>query len=231
MHWQEAALLDRNTNDFLGMPYANLLCKSKMLRSQHCENQASRPVRKLDSEKSNFSESVLWLDFRNILKLDFRKLDDLRGKILRKFPFVKLTWNNFTQLNGDNAWMWIVNQVNITNIKQIVLEQFSENLIRGRGLFAKSIMKAQAASLPFTPVFAALVASINTKLPQVGELVLTRIISQFTRKSFKRNNKVGVVFLVISHFFCSLLKKFSLLDRLSFHDHLPRPSRQPISCA
>ena len=87
----------------------------------------------------------------------------------------------------------IVNRVNITNIKQIVPELFSENLIRGRGLFARSIMKAQAASLPFTPVFAALVAIINTKLPQVGELVLTRIISQF-RKSFKRNNKVGVFF-------------------------------------
>jgi pre-mRNA-splicing factor CWC22 len=88
----------------------------------------------------------------------------------------------------------IVNRVNITNIKQIVPELFSENLIRGRGLFARSIMKAQAASLPFTPVFAALVAILNTKLPQVGELVLTRIISQF-RKSFKRNNKVGVFFL------------------------------------
>ena len=83
----------------------------------------------------------------------------------------------------------IVNRVNITNIKLIVPELFSENLIRGRGLFARSIMKAQATSLPFTPVFAALVAIINTKLPQVGELVLTRVLSQF-RKSFKRNNKV-----------------------------------------
>ena len=43
------------------------------------------------------------------------------------------------------------------------------------------------------PVFAALVAIINTKLPQVRELVLMRIISQF-RKSFKRNNKVGDFF-------------------------------------
>ena len=84
----------------------------------------------------------------------------------------------------------IVNRVNVTNIKQIVPELFSENLIRGRGLFARSIMKAQSASLPFTPVFAALVAILNTKLPQVGELLLTRVISQF-RKSFKRNNKVG----------------------------------------
>ena len=68
-----------------------------------------------------------------------------------------------------------------------------ENLVSGRGLFGRSIMKAQAASLPFTPVFAVLVAIINTKLPQVGELVLTRIISQF-RKSFKLNNKVGGFF-------------------------------------
>jgi len=83
----------------------------------------------------------------------------------------------------------IVNRVNVTNIKLIVPELFAENLIRGRGLFARSVMKAQAASLPFTPVFAALVAIINTKLPQVGELLLTRLISQF-RRSFKRNDKV-----------------------------------------
>ncbi|KAF8515888.1 hypothetical protein JB92DRAFT_2912980 [Gautieria morchelliformis] len=83
----------------------------------------------------------------------------------------------------------IVNRVNIANIKHVVPELFSENLIRGRGLFARSVMKAQAASLPYTPVFAALVGIINTKLPQVGELVLHRLISQF-RKSFKRNDKI-----------------------------------------
>lgn len=49
-------------------------------------------------------------------------------------------------------------------------------------------MRAQAASLPFTPIFAALVAIINTKLPQVGELVLIRLISQF-RRAYKRNDK------------------------------------------
>ena len=50
-------------------------------------------------------------------------------------------------------------------------------------------MKAQAASLPFSPVFAAVVSVVNTKLPQVGELVLIRLISQF-RRAFKRNDKV-----------------------------------------
>ncbi|KAG9318234.1 MIF4G-domain-containing protein [Chiua virens] len=83
----------------------------------------------------------------------------------------------------------IVNRVNIANIKQVVPELFAENLIRGRGLFSRSVMKAQASSLPFTPVFAALVSIINTKLPQVGELVLTRLISQF-RRAFKRNDKI-----------------------------------------
>lgn len=39
-------------------------------------------------------------------------------------------------------------------------------------------MKAQASSLPFTPVLAAMAAIVNTKLPQVGELlyVLFRLI-------------------------------------------------------
>ncbi|TFY66479.1 hypothetical protein EVG20_g4613 [Dentipellis fragilis] len=82
----------------------------------------------------------------------------------------------------------IVNRVNVANIKHVVPELFGENLVRGRGLFARSVMKAQAASLPFTPVFAALVAIINTKLPQVGELVLARLVSQF-RRAFKRNDK------------------------------------------
>lgn len=80
-------------------------------------------------------------------------------------------------------------QVNIANIKHVAPELFGENLIRGKGLFARSIMRAQASSLPFTPIFAALVAVVNTKLPQVGELVLARLIAGF-RRAYKRNDKV-----------------------------------------
>jgi len=69
------------------------------------------------------------------------------------------------------------------------VQLFGENLIRGRGLFVRSMMRAQASSLPFTPIFASLVAIVNTKLPQIGELLLTRLISQF-RRSYKRNDKV-----------------------------------------
>ncbi|KAJ9634289.1 pre-mRNA-splicing factor cwc22 [Knufia peltigerae] len=82
----------------------------------------------------------------------------------------------------------LINKVNVSNIKHIVPELFGENLVRGRGLFCRSIMKAQAASLPFTPIYAAMAAIVNTKLPQVGELLLNRLVVQF-RKAFKRNDK------------------------------------------
>ena len=83
----------------------------------------------------------------------------------------------------------LVNKVAADNIKSIVPELFGgANLIRGRGLYCRSIMRAQALSLSFTPVFAALTAIVNTKLPMVGELLVTRLVSQF-RRSFKRNDK------------------------------------------
>jgi len=83
----------------------------------------------------------------------------------------------------------IVNRANVGSIKHVVPELFSENLIRGHGLFARSIMKAHAASLPFTPVFVALVSIINTELPMMGELLLHRLTNQ-VRRAFKGNDKV-----------------------------------------
>lgn len=115
-----------------------------------------------------------------------RAMQEAASKDKASSEYQRLSWDALRKsITG------IVNRVNIANIKHVVPELLEENLIRGRGLFARSIMKAQAASLPFTPVFAALVAIINTKLPQVGELVLTRLISQF-RRAFKRNDKVCI---------------------------------------
>ncbi|CAO1621602.1 unnamed protein product [Parajaminaea phylloscopi] len=98
--------------------------------------------------------------------------------------FQKMSWDALKKsITG------LVNKVAADNIKHIVPELFAgANLIRGRGLFCRSIMKAQALSLPFTPVFASLVSIVNTKLPMVGELLVTRLVSQF-RRSFKRNDK------------------------------------------
>lgn len=50
-------------------------------------------------------------------------------------------------------------------------------------------MKSQMASPGFTDVFAALVAVINAKFPEVAELLLKRVVLQLKR-AYKRNDKV-----------------------------------------
>jgi len=98
--------------------------------------------------------------------------------------YQRLTWDALRKsING------LVNKVNATNITNIIPELFAENLIRGRGLFCRSCMKSQMASPGFTDVFAAMVAVVNTKFPQVGDLLLRRIILQLKR-AYKRNDKV-----------------------------------------
>lgn len=81
-----------------------------------------------------------------------------------------------------------INKVNTGNIGKIVRELLRENIVRGRGLLCRSIIQAQAASPTFTHVYAALVAVINSKFPNIGELLLRRIVIQF-RRGFRRNDK------------------------------------------
>ena len=97
--------------------------------------------------------------------------------------FQLLHWEALKKsLNG------LINKVNASNIQPVVQELFQENLIRGRGLLVRSVMRAQQAAMSFTAVYAAMIALLNCKLPQVGELLLTRLVRQF-QKSFRRNDK------------------------------------------
>lgn len=65
---------------------------------------------------------------------------------------------------------------------------FKLNLIVFRGLLASSILKAQTFSPTFSHVYAALVAIINSKFPNIGQLILKRLVIQFKR-AFRTNNK------------------------------------------
>lgn len=85
----------------------------------------------------------------------------------------------------------IVNKVNISNIKEVSLELFNENLFRGRGLLVKAIMKSQQASLQYTNVYACLVGIINSKFPDIGRILVNRYIVMF-QKNYKRNNKLQI---------------------------------------
>ncbi|KAJ2135514.1 pre-mRNA-splicing factor cwc22 [Coemansia sp. RSA 678] len=81
-----------------------------------------------------------------------------------------------------------VNKANIGNINDIIVELFGTNLVRGRGLLCRSLMRAQSQSTSFTAVYAVLITVINTKLPLIGELMVTRLVPQFCR-AFKRDDK------------------------------------------
>ena len=106
--------------------------------------------------------------------------------------YQRLMWDALKKsING------LINKVNTINIKNIIPEIFGENIIRGKGLLCRSIMKAQAASPAFTHVFAGMVAVMNTKIPEIGELLLKRIIISW-RRAFRRNDKQ----------MCSTLAKF-----------------------
>jgi pre-mRNA-splicing factor CWC22 len=101
--------------------------------------------------------------------------------------YQRLTWDALKKsLNG------IVNKVSQKNIAKIIPELFGENLMRGKGPLCQSLIKAQAAAVGFSNVYASLVAVINTKLPEIGELLSKRLISSWT-KAYQRNQKSTLI--------------------------------------
>ena len=101
--------------------------------------------------------------------------------------YQKMMWDLLKKsLNG------IINKVNTSNIQNIIVELFNENLIRGKGLLVKSITKAQMTSPKFTQVYAAVISVINTRLPDIGNLIIQRYLISF-KKAYKRNNKIQCV--------------------------------------
>ena len=116
-----------------------------------------------------------------------RMLEELKTAEASTPEHQKYMWEMLRKsING------IINKVNVSNIQNVVLELFNENLLRGKGLLARSVMKAQAASQNFTHIYAALVAILNTKLPDVVRILLHRVLLQFQR-AYKRNNKITCI--------------------------------------
>ena len=82
-----------------------------------------------------------------------------------------------------------INRLNISTIKDLIHSLFQNaNLIRGKGLLVKAVLRAATTSPTYAQVYASLIAVLNTKLPEIGELVLTRSILLF-RKSYARQDR------------------------------------------
>ncbi|KAI9839140.1 MAG: pre-mRNA-splicing factor cwc22 [Sarea resinae] len=159
---------------------------AERLRSRDEDATASKPLTEEEKQAAAKAEYEKLLNMRSGgTYIPPARLRALQAQITDKTSkeYQRMAWEALKKsING------LINKVNVSNIKFIVPELFGENLVRGRGLFCRSIMKAQAASLPFTPIYAAMAAIVNTKLPQVGELLVNRLVVQF-RKAFKRNDK------------------------------------------
>ncbi|XP_053554494.1 pre-mRNA-splicing factor CWC22 homolog isoform X2 [Bombina bombina] len=101
--------------------------------------------------------------------------------------YQRMSWEALKKsING------LINKVNVSNIGNIIQELLQENIVRGRGQLSRSVLQAQSASPIFTHVYAAVVAIINSKFPQIGELILKRLILNF-RKGYRRNDKAHEV--------------------------------------
>ncbi|MCJ1485621.1 pre-mRNA-splicing factor cwc22 [Schaereria dolodes] len=159
---------------------------AERLRQRKEEAPHSKPLTEEEKQAAAKAEYEKLLNMRSGgTYIPPARLRALQAQITDKTSkeYQRMAWEALKKsING------LINKINVSNIKHIVPELFGENLVRGRGLFCRSIMKAQAASLPFTPIYAAMAAIVNTKLPQVGELLLNRLIVQF-KKAFKRNDK------------------------------------------
>ena len=159
---------------------------AERFRNREKEESRSKPLTEEEKQAAAKAEYEKLLTMRSGgTYIPPARLRALQAQITDKTSkeYQRMAWEALKKsVNG------LINKVNVSNIKHIVPELFGENLVRGRGLFCRSVMKAQAASLPFTPIYAATVAIVNSKLPQVGQLLLKRLIDQF-RKAYRRNDK------------------------------------------
>lgn len=137
------------------------------------DERTSKPVNKKDQEKEQKVKEAEQKERTTGVYIPPFKLAMMMKNSADKSSaeYQRMTWDALKKsING------LINKVSLANIKNIVLELFRENLIRGRGLFCRSLMRAQHASPAFTNVYAALVAVVNTKLPGIISFLFSTML-------------------------------------------------------
>lgn len=73
----------------------------------------------------------------------------------------------------------IIKRLTTSNIQSSVLELFTSNIKRSRGLLVRSIMQHQLHLPQKTPTYASLIDVLNSKIGSIGKLISSRVILQF----------------------------------------------------
>lgn len=82
----------------------------------------------------------------------------------------------------------LVQNADVSNVESVAGQIMSEDIIKGRGLFCQAILASQSKSPRLSGVYAALVATINSRFPDVGYLLVKRATLQF-KAAFDSNHK------------------------------------------
>ena len=98
----------------------------------------------------------------------------------------------------------LLQQLTPSNIKQTVLQLFQINLLRYQGLFIREIMKQQIRITTNAELYGSLISIINSKIPEIGELLINRLVLQF-KKNYLQNNKNLINSSII--FICQLINQ------------------------
>lgn len=83
----------------------------------------------------------------------------------------------------------VVNRLNADNVSYCAKALLRVNLVRARGVLVKTLLRAQLASPDLSSVFACLIAVIGSRLPQVTELLVARLIAQW-RAAYANQDRV-----------------------------------------
>ena len=147
------------------------------------------PLLLSEMEETSLPKNPLKVGERYIPPFKMNKIiAEIRAKNDTKSEeYQKIMWDLLSKsING------IINKVNISNIQNIIYELFNENLLRGQGLLIKCIIRGQLTSSNYTPIYAALICVLNSKLPFIGNLYIRRYIALF-KKAYKESNKIQCI--------------------------------------
>ena len=153
------------------------------------KEQTETPLLLSEMEETSLPKNPLKVGEKYIPPFKMNKIiAEIRDKNDTKSEeYQKIMWDLLSKsING------IINKVNISNIQNIIYELFNENLLRGQGLLIKCIIRGQLTSSNYTPIYAALICVLNSKLPFIGNLYIRRYIALF-KKAYKESNKIQCI--------------------------------------
>jgi pre-mRNA-splicing factor CWC22 len=128
-------------------------------------------LKSLETEEEIIKKSMINVIGGTYVPPHKRKRAETQVSDKKSIEYQRLNWDALKKsING------LINKVNISNVKDIIADLFKENLVRARGLLCRALIKSQSTSPNFTAVYCCLISVINTKIPEIGELLVKRLI-------------------------------------------------------